>query len=403
MKRTGRKHEFALSAAVVAAFATFWFVEFALGDAPEFRSQYVSSAILVAIVATPWVIAVRLLWRAWWARMAVHLSAMDGPARLLAAAVVTLPENRHEWGEAMMAELTHVQSHSARWWFSAGCARAAMFPPLNGSMPTVVVGALAVAAVVTAGPAVSYALPAMQIFAVTFVALVGTLATFAVARSRLARRALPGPTIATAGVAGVAGCIALTAYFLIKHPTAGEQLAPTTAVVFAAALAGCLWLALIPPRGLTTSRPARGLGVGAALILGLGFLLTSRLTVNTYGGPMVWVIFAPVVIFFAASAMAAAVGGSFRAGVQAAVWTALVGALLVFAISLPEAMRRYAIDGRTLGDGEFGYPIGVNLPGAIWDFIVIPILGLPFGVIGAAVACRWRWAPHFKPLRAENL
>jgi hypothetical protein len=123
-------------------------------------------------------------------------------------------------------------------------------------------------------------------------------------------------------------------------------------------------------------RIACGLGVGAALSLGLGYLVTSRLTVNTNGGPLVWVMFAPVVIFFAGFAMAAAVSRSFRAGVQAATWTALLGTLLVFAISIPEAMRRYSIDGRTLGDGESGYPIGVNLLDAIFVLAVIPILGL---------------------------
>ena len=35
-------------------------------------------------------------------------------------------------------------------------------------------------------------------------------------------------------------------------------------------------------------------------------------------------------------------------------------------------MHRYAIDGRTLGDGEKGYPIGVNLPDAILGLVMIP-------------------------------
>ena len=68
MKRTERRYEFVVSAAVAAVFAAFWVIVFAMGDPPEFQSQYVFSALMVAVVATLWVIAVRLLWRAWWAR-----------------------------------------------------------------------------------------------------------------------------------------------------------------------------------------------------------------------------------------------------------------------------------------------------------------------------------------------
>jgi hypothetical protein len=316
---------------------------------------------------------------------------MDGPARLLAAAVATLPDDRRDWGAAMTAELAQVWNRSSRWWFAAGCARVAIFPPRSSRMPVLMAGVVAATAVATAWPVVGYALPAMRVFAVTLAALAGAMATLAVARSIRVRQAMPGPTITGIGVAGVAACIAVTAYFLVKHPTAAEHLPPIGAVTFAVVLTACLWLALTPPHGLTTSRLARGLGVGAALALGLGFLVSSRLTINTYAGPWIWVILAPIVIFFAAAAATAAAGRSFRAGVQAAVWTALIGTLLVYAITLPEAMHRYAVDGRTLGDGELGYPIGVNLPDAIWVLVLLPVLGLPFGVIGAAAGnARWR-------------
>jgi hypothetical protein len=402
MTPTGRRDETLLSAVVVAVFAAFWVIMFAISDPPEFQEQYVMSAVMVGVVATPWVIAVRLLWRAWWARAAATLSTMDGPARLLAVAVAALPDDRRDWGAAMSAELAQVRGCSSRWAFAAGCARAALFSPRSNGVPVFVVGTLAAAAVVTAGLAVGYALPALRVFAVVFVALVGASATLTVARSRRVRPTAPAPTIPAAGVVGVAASIAVTANFLVKHPAAAAHLPPTHAVLFAVVLAGCLWLALTPPSALTTSPLARGVGAGAALALGLGFFLTARLTINTYGGPLVWVIFAPAAIFLASSALAAAVGRSFRAGVQAAVWTALVGTLLIFAISIPEAMHRYAIDGRTLGDGEVGYPIGVNLPDAIWGLVIIPLLGLPFGVIGAAIGRRLRAAPPFRPIRSAN-
>jgi hypothetical protein len=42
-------------------------------------------------------------------------------------------------------------------------------------------------------------------------------------------------------------------------------------------------------------------------------------------------------------------------------------------------------------DGELGDGIGGNLDGFIWVLVGIPLLGLPFGVIGAALGARpWR-------------
>jgi hypothetical protein len=87
-----------------------------------------------------------------------------------------------------------------------------------------------------------------------------------------------------AGLAGVAACLALTIYYLAEHPCYGGldvaarvSLPPSTAVVLAVALAGCLWLALRPPSWLVGDRLARWFGVGMAIALVGGFLLDSRL------------------------------------------------------------------------------------------------------------------------------
>jgi hypothetical protein len=66
------------------------------------------------------------------------------------------------------------------------------------------------------------------------------------------------------------------------------------------------------------------------------------------------------------------------------VWTAVIGTLLMMAISLPEAVYRYSIDARTLSDGERYLPVEQNLNGSLWGFVLVPIIGLPFGVLGAA-------------------
>jgi hypothetical protein len=50
--------------------------------------------------------------------------------------------------------------------------------------------------------------------------------------------------------------------------------------------------------------------------------------------------------------VAARLARSFRAGVQAATWTALLGGLLLFAIGVPEPMYQYGLDGQLLLDGD---------------------------------------------------
>lgn len=54
---------------------------------------------------------------------------MDWPARILAAAVRRMPDERGEWGAAMQSELAHIRQPLKRWQFVWGCARVALFPP----------------------------------------------------------------------------------------------------------------------------------------------------------------------------------------------------------------------------------------------------------------------------------
>ncbi len=54
------------------------------------------------------------------------------PEKLLGAALRWMPEERSEWGAAMLAELAHLQQPRARWQFAWGCARVALFPPRRG-------------------------------------------------------------------------------------------------------------------------------------------------------------------------------------------------------------------------------------------------------------------------------
>ena len=86
---------------------------------------------------------------------------MDLPARILAAAVRRMPDERGEWGAAMQAELAHIRQPIKRWQFVSGCVRVALFPPdpqgarMNASFKhwLSVFGPAAVLALVFAGPA----------------------------------------------------------------------------------------------------------------------------------------------------------------------------------------------------------------------------------------------------------
>jgi hypothetical protein len=65
---------------------------------------------------------------------------------------------------------------------------------------------------------------------------------------------------------------------------------------------------------------------------------------------------APVAACFIPAFAAGRAGRSFRSGLQAAVWTVTAMIPLTYATWLPEGLRRHAIDGRLLVDGEVVAP-----------------------------------------------
>jgi hypothetical protein len=357
------------------------------------------AAVAAAVAIGPWPIAAWLLWRAWWRQAGPRLSALDGPARLLAAATATLPADRRDWGAAMAAELAQVpvQERAARWRFAAGCARAAIFPPSGTRAVLGVAGALAVTATAAAAGATGAALPAGRVFVPVFVGLLGGLATLAVARSRRAGHAGPGPAITGLGLAGVAVCVAFLGYYLAAYPAYYRarlhawtlvSLPPVTAAVLAVVLAGCAWLTVRPPRWLLGDRHARRFGVGMAVVLVAGFVLTSRQELRGLPGSagMMEYSLNGMILWVIGSAAAAAVGRSFRSGLWACAWATLLGVPLLIAAWLAEALHWYQQGHGMLLDGEGGIGVGGNLGNAVWW--TLPSLlwwALPLGVLGAAV------------------
>jgi hypothetical protein len=121
-------------------------------------------------------------------------------------------------------------------------------------------------------------------------------------------------------------------------------------------------------------------------------------------GLCAYLILAPIVALFASSAAVAAMRRSFRAGVQTAVWTALLASLAVFAFGIPEAIRWYRFETSLIfaGDGVPIEAVGENLRGFAWGLVLLPFWWLPFGVIGAAIGRRLRGATTLRPSLSES-
>jgi len=342
--------------------------------------------------------------RDWWSRAGSRMSAMDPPGRVLAVAVAALPEDRREWGSAMTAELAEVRGRSARWRFALSSARATLLLPPAGGWPVLafVAGAVVVSAVAV-GPAVGTVVPGLKVFAVSFIAVVGAMVVLSVARSRRPRLTALAPAILVAG--SVAASIAVTVVFLRREPSAAQYLSAAAWVYLAAVLAGCLWVAVAPARRLGAHRLAPHLGAAAAIAGAAWFLLTQR-DATEPPAPLALLLggllaSAPFAIFFVPSFVAARAGRSRRSGLQAAVWAVIVMMPLTYALWLPEALRRYAIDGRTL-DGELMAPVGVALPEAlVFCFGIFPLFGLTLGVVGAALGARRTACPDPAKARAH--
>jgi hypothetical protein len=93
-KRLGRLGGLAASAVAATPFAWLWVLQVRNAKIPPTPEIQLDMAIWMAVLATPWMLAAWLLWRAWWRRAGARLSALDGPGWLLAAATATLPADR---------------------------------------------------------------------------------------------------------------------------------------------------------------------------------------------------------------------------------------------------------------------------------------------------------------------
>jgi hypothetical protein len=356
-------------------------------------------AILLSALAITW------LFRIWWAQTREHWSKMDGPERVLAAAVRGLPDARGDWGTAMMAELAQLEHPASRWQFALSCAYAAVFAPRNSGLSGAWVGAMGVVAAIATSLAMERLLPTLKVFAVTFVALAGALALWSAARSR--RLSLAAPAVAV--LVGVAGCLATTVYVVVKYPAAAYDPSHVVSVAFAGLLAGYLWLALTPPRALITDRWTGRIGVATALalhlVIGLGAppIHASSTSDLAWVGGQLYMFAAITLLVLTCSAMAARIGRSRRAGVVAALWAGMVSALLVFPVFMLSQLHGEFNFGAYLRSNwrHGGMPdlntylnryVGEELASCIVALVLFPAMAVLLGLVGDAISSRIRRA-----------
>jgi hypothetical protein len=167
------------------------------------------------------------------------------------------------------------------------------------------------------------------------------------------------------------------------------SLPPVTAAVLAVVLAGCLGLALRPPRWLVPDRYGRRFGVAMALVLVAGFVVASRLGLRGVDGPdagiATYLFLGPILVVLTGSMAAAAAGRSFRAGLWACAWAVALATPPIIAAWLAEALAWYRQGRGLLLDADGALGVGVNLGDAVWwTLVLLALWVLPFGVIGAA-------------------
>jgi hypothetical protein len=305
--------------------------------------NFVSGSIALSVLGTAAAWAVWLTWR-YRARVAAQ---PDGPARLLAVAVATLPGDRREWGAALTAELASLTARPERWHFAVSGARAALVSPAG------------------------------------------------------ARRPAAGWVGGTIGVVGVVACAAAAVHILATAASSSPAYAVpargwdyvvdenlVSAVALVVVLVACLAVIVAAPASLTSSRLARRTGTGVGLVAG-SLLLVSSSTGDFEVGAMGHVLSLQLLVFVVAPAVVAVVTRSLRAALQCTVWGFVFTAVTMFPVYVLESIGKYEASGLLLLDDDPPLPgatVATNLGDAVgWLLLVVPGLLVSFGVLVAAV------------------
>jgi hypothetical protein len=273
----------------------------------------------------------------------------DRAAVLLALAVRGLPPADSEWGTAMSAELAPLRGRRSRWAFAAGCAQAAIVVRLRAGIVRPGRGGGGVRALVLS--AIAAALGLGIYGAVRYPALRGGVAGWA----------------AIAVFAAILAVYAAAALSLTRGAAAQAVLARRRGVAGGLAVAAA-WLAVIMPEAFSQSLVA--LPLAATLLIPAGVAtLVGRSTRQV------------------------------RTGTDAALWSGMVGALLAFTVWVSAT---YAGDGRPydaqlIRDFQHSgardlatYAVGDTLGAAMGLLVIVPVVALALGSLGARLGAAGR-------------
>jgi hypothetical protein len=262
----------------------------------------------------------------------------DRAALLLALAVRSLPARHRDWGQAMRAELDQVRGRRARWRFSFGCAWAA---------------------------------------------------TVIRTRAAFGSRERGGEGLRTVVLSGITIALALAAYGLVHYPGLRSGAGAWASLTgFVAVLLGYAAVALTLSRGTAPEAvSARRCGLCGGLAIGGVWLVVLAPTAVPKSS-----VFVPLAVALLAPAGVAAVAGS-----RAALWSGLVGGLLVFIVWVSAT---YLHDGGPYdagllrdfdksGAGDLAtYAVSDNLGAALGLLVVIPTVALALGSLSAQLSRR---------------
>ncbi len=264
-------------------------------------------------------------------------SGRDLPERITGAAAGRYPDQLRDWGQAMVAELSHVRGGVRRWRFALGTLRIALFPPPRGLRRAALVAAVGLAIAAAASVAAAQA-SNMVVFVAVLGALMAGYAAVVLA-GRPWRPAVPHLIVAAVGVAGVGATIATVTRVAIAHPSATSDPTHVFSVLLAMVLAGYLALALTPPRDGRHVRVAAWWGLGGVAASTVGAIAYAWAVPIDPAGAI-----PPVSPVAAAATLAVAVGAAvvtrdWSTGIRAGMLTTILGAPVQFTVTMTALLQ----------------------------------------------------------------
>jgi hypothetical protein len=319
----------------------------------------------------------------------------DLPERLVSVATRRLPPDRHAWGRALVAEMAAISDRRARWRFSIGALRLALFPPI--ARPAVARATAAVGALVTVAATLATVrlAPTLSVFVPVLGLLTSGYATAVASRRpdiRVNPVRLAAGAVAVIGVLAAAGAVAAIA---VTYPAATRDETHVFSVVLAVALCGYLVAGVSAAVGGANGIPLAS--VWAGLAGAVGAVVASAVFAAPFG------LLAPIppitaIATFATALFVGLITRDRSAATRGGVLTAILSTPITFAITLGAADRAHpsvltdpydvAAYPRSGYPDVASYVLSDTVAGNVVGLVVTPLAMCAVAVVGAALAAR---------------